>query len=560
MILYKYMPLARMDFWKTFLLRFTQPSAFNDPFDCLPSYSFLPNSLMPQNSGYGELASLFMGIENETVNFNDDHTVFCMSEDWNSILMWAHYADSHKGFVVGFDVSHPFFALGEPYGTKKVIYCSNRPKFTSVKISEELYYKLNVWEYEKEWRLTKNTYEASEVINSSVYLYRMPEESIRCVYCGICMPKEIKKQLNEIAKKLGIPCYQVMRDYQTFELHAILLQEHDSMQAAFLDIQKDLLKEEVPSTEPDKNIPSKIVIRTCLEKLAWLINYFVAFFVSNTNGSYVLKSEYIAKDIKLYQEYLCGINCFPGDFQQCDKTISRQIYEDKIKLIGFEFGQSVYSANRILNIIQKSMQGILPKTEWYLSTQIREKIGAAASSFASAIAWAALILDYDELQKILVKATFDERFELITADNNGFRLGKKILADWYQMKQQAIMFQNEQALKKYVGTRTSFVCIHTGASEHTVNQYIQKYCPYIQGKLPERKEIPRDYKGKLTLDQQRRILDLCFFMDTVQANGGFKAFEGDPERKAREEQRIRKALLDAGMSIQDVNQYIELFV
>ena len=120
------------------------------------------------------------------------------------------------------------------------------------------------------------------------------------------------------------------------------------------------------------------------------------------------------------------------------------------------------------------------------------------------------------------------------------------------------MFQNEQALKKYVGTRTSFVCIHTGASEHTVNQYIQKYCPYIQGKLPERKEIPRDYKGKLTLDQQRRILDLCFFMDTVQANGGFKAFEGDPERKAREEQRIRKALLDAGMSIQDVNQYIEL--
>ena len=91
MILYKYMPLARMDFWLTFLLRFTQPSAFNDPFDCLPAYSFLPDSLMPQNSGYGELGSLFMGIENETVNFNDDHAVFCMSEAWNSILMWAHY-------------------------------------------------------------------------------------------------------------------------------------------------------------------------------------------------------------------------------------------------------------------------------------------------------------------------------------------------------------------------------------------------------------------------------------------------------------------------------------
>lgn len=399
MILYKYMPLARMDFWQTFLLRFTQPSAFNDPFDCLPAYSFLPDSLMPQNSGYGELGSLFMGIENETVNFNDDHAVFCMSEAWNSILMWAHYADSHKGFVVGFDVSHPFFALGDPYGTKKVIYCSARPKFTAAKISEELYYKLNVWEYEKEWRLITNVCDASKIINSSVYLYLMPKESIQCVYCGICMPEEIKKQLNEITKKLGIPCYQIIRNYQTFDLDAILLQDYDSMRATFQTIKSAQLKEEVPSAVPDENIPTMIVIRTCLERLAELLSYFVDFFIFNTKGSYILKSKHIVQELKLYQEYLCEINCFPGCFQQCDNTISRQIYEDKIKPIGKEYGQCVYWTNRILNIVQESIQGTLPKTELYLSTQICEKIGAAASSFASAIAWAALILDYDELKK-----------------------------------------------------------------------------------------------------------------------------------------------------------------
>lgn len=34
MILYKYMSLERKNFWTDYKLRFTQPSTFNDPFDC----------------------------------------------------------------------------------------------------------------------------------------------------------------------------------------------------------------------------------------------------------------------------------------------------------------------------------------------------------------------------------------------------------------------------------------------------------------------------------------------------------------------------------------------
>lgn len=76
------MSLARKEFWENYQLRFTQPSAFNDPFDCLPSYSFLPEHLMPGHAGFGELASLFYGLEKDTAKFNDDTAIFCMSEVW----------------------------------------------------------------------------------------------------------------------------------------------------------------------------------------------------------------------------------------------------------------------------------------------------------------------------------------------------------------------------------------------------------------------------------------------------------------------------------------------
>ena len=128
MILYKYMSLERKNFWTDYKLRFTQPSAFNDPFDCLPSYSFIPEQLMPGYAGFEELAALFYGLEKDSSQFNDDTAIFCMSQVWDSILMWAHYADSHKGFVVGFDMSHPFLISGNLLGQEELNYVSLRTK------------------------------------------------------------------------------------------------------------------------------------------------------------------------------------------------------------------------------------------------------------------------------------------------------------------------------------------------------------------------------------------------------------------------------------------------
>jgi Protein of unknown function (DUF2971) len=81
--------------------------------------------------------------------------IICMSEEWSSPQMWAHYADSHKGMVLGFDVI--------PQTYFPVRYEEKRPTLESMGLSRfdemsekdmELLVRMKAkgWEYERERR------------------------------------------------------------------------------------------------------------------------------------------------------------------------------------------------------------------------------------------------------------------------------------------------------------------------------------------------------------------------------------------------------------------------
>lgn len=86
---------------------------------------------------------------------NKERGVICMSSQWSSPLMWAHYADSYKGMVLGFDVCSCDF--------QSVEYVVERPKLSdigasSVKnmdnntIKKLIMIKSDGWRYESEYR------------------------------------------------------------------------------------------------------------------------------------------------------------------------------------------------------------------------------------------------------------------------------------------------------------------------------------------------------------------------------------------------------------------------
>lgn len=99
--LFKYLPEPRNLFDEGFI-RLSQLVALNDPFEasfCSESLDNLSTHFdysMAQDPEFGDI-SFSKYIEMRMHNIG----VICLSENKENLLMWAHYADEHKGVVAG---------------------------------------------------------------------------------------------------------------------------------------------------------------------------------------------------------------------------------------------------------------------------------------------------------------------------------------------------------------------------------------------------------------------------------------------------------------------------
>ncbi len=146
--------------------------------------------------------------------------IISFTEDYNNPLMWAHYADEHRGFVVEFDFNEPFFMdsiynlngrlsrfgknyLGDVFEfPEKVDYRREMPDFSRVELSAPddmdefhwnkfnrtiLFTKSNDWIYEKEQRSVVRLSDADSVIckdNAFVRKECMKDPSIKLLNLG----------------------------------------------------------------------------------------------------------------------------------------------------------------------------------------------------------------------------------------------------------------------------------------------------------------------------------------------------------------------------------------
>lgn len=107
-------------------IKFTHPSAFNDPFDCMPSSKFGSFAKLRESNPHlyevwaarpGSPAQRLMGMEKskrilrEKIQSGEllkllleQASVLSLSKIPDSILMWSHYSDFHRGAVVEFKI------------------------------------------------------------------------------------------------------------------------------------------------------------------------------------------------------------------------------------------------------------------------------------------------------------------------------------------------------------------------------------------------------------------------------------------------------------------------
>lgn len=216
--LYKYVSIKGLKRILKGSIRFTQPSAFNDPFELLPEIIVPANEPeRPINVQFDVLAKRSSANETETIpdgcqssdpmsrdivqQLNQQIGIFSLSRARNSLLMWAHYADQYAGAVVEFDSSHEFFL-----GQIEVEYRSSRPRhhlnfyLSGLPIPiAELCAKSDQWAYEKEVRIIRSLSECQALGPDArgfvIYAKSLPMEAIKTVILGERTPVAEQREI-----------------------------------------------------------------------------------------------------------------------------------------------------------------------------------------------------------------------------------------------------------------------------------------------------------------------------------------------------------------------------
>ena len=146
------------------------------------------------------------------------------SEKNDNILMWSHYAHSHQGVVIGYDL-HEFSDK-----LHKVKYTADRIKLplSSTCDSEDerkeimlsvMKSKSKDWHYEDEWRLISRL---PPISDNNLYLLKIEPSLIRSVYFGIKTSNEDQREILSLVSKLPnceeIQIYEMVPTKESFAL------------------------------------------------------------------------------------------------------------------------------------------------------------------------------------------------------------------------------------------------------------------------------------------------------------------------------------------------------
>tara|TARA_E500000318_G_scaffold33562_1_gene33124 strand:+ start:2180 stop:2980 length:801 start_codon:yes stop_codon:yes gene_type:complete len=250
--LYKYRSVSNEEFLRQIFvehkLYFSRVSDFNDPFDCKFRSSFeaterekasyskrlarqydghLPRALRRQKESVyrkslaGNVQSLAHELERKWLDIRNNLGICSFSKVRDEILMWSHYADSHKGICIEFidDPTDKFMARAQP-----VIYSKDYPVINRLKDSNDeclkkaLLTKSDRWSYEEEYRAI---YNPEDQVTKGFGIKIFPE----CVMTGVIFGCNAEDATIEKVKSfcvqggLSLKFYQASIDRSSYSLN-----------------------------------------------------------------------------------------------------------------------------------------------------------------------------------------------------------------------------------------------------------------------------------------------------------------------------------------------------
>lgn len=240
--LYRYRTFGK--YWEDEIFKgyvhLTKSGEFNDPFDCKININkeeymehrrkFLSEKSRKEDKCVFDIIWELKLEKEEKEQFKDGKReieemirVSCFSEINDSILMWSHYADCHKGFCIEYDISKmrnnkakqcilPVVYSDNWYDITQDFLYPNKDQI----LIKSCLYKYKAWEYEKEWRII---YPEEHNWLENKYNFNF-SEAITAIYLGVNIEQKNLESIKEWTKDKNIKIYQMKTNEGKYELYS----------------------------------------------------------------------------------------------------------------------------------------------------------------------------------------------------------------------------------------------------------------------------------------------------------------------------------------------------
>ena len=130
---------------------------------------------------------------------NRESGIACFSSRKDSILMWSHYAEFHKGVVIGYKTKQLPELTPVRYSNKRYsvpIYQDKEPEWAKHLLAT----KFSDWAYEREWRCLVSANRLKTSDNGSFLVLVHQPKMISCIYMGIRVDATLRTECEYFAK------------------------------------------------------------------------------------------------------------------------------------------------------------------------------------------------------------------------------------------------------------------------------------------------------------------------------------------------------------------------
>lgn len=202
-------------------LYFANPGDFNDPFEMNPAL-YRPKVFKPvlpaskTRRSLDAMKIVFEKFWREQQEKLKRSGVCCFTEQFDDVIMWAHYADKHTGICLVFATDYKFFE-----NIKSVQYIPKRlqmpilEKKDSSRLIQLMISKLKLWSYEKEWRLFRRYCERR---------YKYPRSALRAIIFGCRCAPEDRDLIQRLARDRKLKFYEARMSQYEYKLNIVEIQ------------------------------------------------------------------------------------------------------------------------------------------------------------------------------------------------------------------------------------------------------------------------------------------------------------------------------------------------